>query len=327
MRANPARRRRRLPTPRLGATAAAVAAVVALAGCQSLGDDTGDGGGSGGDDVVQPGGDDGGRDGAPLLQIEQAGGFVMPGYDFSSVPELTVYADGRAIVHGPQIEIFPPPALPNLLVVELDDAAVDAIVDAARDAGLLGEEPEYGQPPIADAPTTTVTLTVDGQTYTHAANALGFAEGMGEDGLVEDGLGEDGDDGPADDGSTDDGLTDEERAARIALAEFVSDAHELVGTAGNETPYEIDAFAYVARPAAEPGEYADEIEPQVLDWPLDLALADLDGCTVAEGDDAATLLEVLAGANTMTQFEQDGVAYEVWFRPLLPHESGCDDIE
>ncbi len=65
---------------------------------------------------------------------------------------------------------------------------------------------------------------------------------------------------------------------------------------------------------------------QVLPWPLDLALADAAECTVVDGDAAQTLLKALAGANTATLFEQDGVTYSVFFRPLLPHESGCEGL-
>ena len=303
----------------LGVTALALT----LAGCASLGGDSGDGdllGGSGSDDET----------GAPVLQVVLAGGFVPMGYDFARVPELTVYGDGRAITHGPQIEIWPAPALPNLLVTELTDEDVAALVESAREAGLLGDVPEYGQPPVADAPTTTVTVTVDGMTYVHAANALGFGDGTGDAGVAA------GDEGvAADDGMS--GLTDDERTARVALAEFVAGAHELVGTAGSGDPYEITAFGVFARPAVgttvpddtlaapEPG-VEPELERQVLTWPLDVALAGEGECLAVDGEDARTLRDTLLQANAATAFEQDGVRYDAFFRPLLPHEDGCDDL-
>ena len=323
------------------------AMALTLAGCASLGADGDDGGllsGSGSD----------GESAAPVLQIVLAGGFVPMGYDFSRVPELTVYGDGRAITHGPQILIYPGPLLPNLQLAELDDADVAALVESAREAGLLGEAPEYGQPPVADAPTTFVTLTVDGETYTHAANALGFGDGTGADGELVPGDGEMS------------GLSDEERAARVALAEFVAGAHELVQTAGGTESYEIPAFGVFARPTVEavpddttvepqPGVEAEpgvapepgvegepgaapepgvegepgiepELERQVLAWPLDVALAGAGECVLVDGADAETLREVLTDANAATLFEQDGVRYETFFRPLLPHEDGCDDL-
>jgi hypothetical protein len=294
--------------------AAAVVLALALAGCQSYGssvdepDDVAPGGGTpgGGTDVAA---------GAPLLQIEISGGFVMWGYDFSRVPEVTVYADGRAIVQGPITADYPGRALPNLQVEQLSEADLDALVAAARDAGLLAEPPVYGQPPIADAPSTFVRLTVDGQTYEHSANALGLVDGestMG-DGAV---------------GAGDSWMTEDEAADRAALAAFVATANELVGATGNGDAYEITGFGVMAEPAPEgSGTTADGFEVQVLPWPVaGVALADAAECVAVDGDEAATLVAALADANALTMFEQDGVTYTAWFRPLLPHESGCDGL-
>jgi len=285
-------------------TLAALALAVTLTGCQSLRD--GNPSDPAPDDDVTPGAPADAD--APLLQLDLSGGFVPIGYDFAVVPQLTIYPDGRAITHGPQILIYPGPALPNLQVVQLSDADVEALIDAARTAGLLGEAPDYGQPPIADAPTMFVTLVVNGQRYDHAVESYGMTEGLEG----------------ADDGGM--GLSEDERAARVAMAGFIERAQELVGSAGGEEPYVIEAFAFFALPAAESGDQEGELERQVLPWPLDLALADAAECTVASGADAQTLLETLADANTATQFEQDGAVYDVFFRPLLPHEDGCDGL-
>ncbi|WP_225755664.1 hypothetical protein [Actinotalea sp. Marseille-Q4924] len=299
-------------------------AVLGLAACGGT-VDAGSGGESGGgeqDGLVRDVETD-----TPMLQVVQAGGFVMPGYDFASVPPITVYEDGRAITHGPQIEIFPGPVLPNLLVAELTDEDLDAIVAAARDAGLLTESPDYGQPPVADAPTTSVTLTVDGETYVHAANALGLGDGTEppmDEGIVG---GEDGADGGSDEmGQPQEiGLTPEQVEARTALNDFLAAVYDIVPT-GEGEPYDVTAFAVAGRPA-DGGAAADpELAPQVVPWPLEeVALADLGECVVVDGDAAATLLETLADANQLTQFDEAGTTYEVWFRPLLPHETECPD--
>lgn len=271
-----------------------------------------------------------------VLQIAEAGGFVMPGHDFSTVPQLTVYADGRAITHGPQIMIWPPPALPNLQVAQLSEADVEALADAAVAAGLTGEIPEYGQPAIADVPTTTVTITVDGVPYVHAANALeygGAGPGL-DDGELDDGGLDDGeldglpDDGP-DDGAPPDtlGLTESQVQARATLAEFITTARDIVDSAAAEqtSAYQVTAFAILGWQATD---VAEQTEPEidVLDWPLDLALESIDDCTIVDGADAQVLLEMLAETNTMAQYDQNGTRYQVFFRPLLPHESTCDDL-
>ena len=326
--------------------AAAVAAVVmSLTGCAGLddsGSDVAPGGvGNGADDVA-------GVD-EPLLEIRRSGGFMPFGWDFATVSELTVYTDGRAVVHGPQIEIFPPPVLPNLLVLELADADLEALVTAARDAGLLGEGPlDYGQPPVADAPTTFVTLHVDAREHAHAAEALGLLDGaestVGGDDAAPDAPAPE--ELPGDDGLMM-GLTPEQRDARAALAAFITQAHELVGSAGEGEPYLIDAFAVMARPAAgdvpaddvapaEPTEEGaagssvpapdDELQRQVLTWPLEVPLTQAYDCLVVEGEDARVLREALAGASFTVLVEQGGVRYDAFFRPLLPHDEGCADL-
>ncbi|WP_155859332.1 hypothetical protein [Cellulomonas sp. KRMCY2] len=251
-----------------------------------------------------------------MLQVSRSGGFVPMGYDFSAVPELTVYADGRAIVPGPQILIYPGPLLPNLQVVQLSEADVGALVDAARDADLLGAAPDYGLPNVTDLPTTYVTLTVDGRSYLHAAYALGFVEGEGT--TQDDGL-------PA--GGS--GLTDEQAAARISLTELIDAANALVAARGSSTPYAIEAFGVLAQPIDLAVEGAASPDAQVMPWPLDATLADLADtaeCTVIDGAAARTLLGALGSARQATLFEQDDDTYSVWFRPLLPHEDGCEDL-
>jgi hypothetical protein len=294
-------------THRSFAGVAAVALALTLVGCQSLGNAPGD---DPPDDPIPGPADD-----AVLLQVEVSGGFVMMGYDFSRVPELTIYADGRAIVQGPQSVLYPSLVLPNLLVEQLSEADVAALVAAARDAGLLAKPPSYGQPWITDVPTTFVRLTVDGRTYEHAAYALGFFAGEEAADDVAP---------PAEES----GITEAERAARVTLAGFIATANDLVGPTGDAEAYRIEAlgvFAWAMLLDAG-GASAAVIEPQVLPWPLDVSLADATECTLVDGDAAQTLLRVLAGATSGTLFEQDGLTYSVWFRPLLPHESGCAEL-
>ena len=281
-----------------------LAAATLLAGCASLG--------GGGPATVDPGSLDGGAlpDDVPVLQVAHGGGFVPVGYDFSSVPQLTVYGDGLVVVPGPQIEPYPAPALPNLLTHQLDAEQLDALLELAADAGLLAAAPSYGTPPVADAGATTVTLVHDGRTWVHAAEALGVLESP-DSGMSAEDL----------------GLTAEEAEARQALHDFVGAAQELVAAAPEAGAYEVPAWAVMA---AEVGEEAlvpaeDGLERQRLAWPVETALPAEMACVVVDGDEAAAVTTALAGANTLTVWEQDGVHHEVWFRPLLPHEDGCPE--
>jgi hypothetical protein len=269
----------------------------------------------------------------PLLQIHAGGGFLPLGWDFARVPELTVYADGRAVTHGPQIAIYPPPVLPNLLEVVLDDADLDALVAAARDAGLLDEvPPDYGLPNVADAGATFVTLGVDGRTSAHVAEALSVVDGIEG---VEPAPGAEVTDpsgrtpeSPTPENAALWGLTEENLVARAALASFITRARELVAGVVESVPYDIDAFAVMARPAQDvPADVdapvGEDPPPQVLPWPLEVPLADAYDCLVVDGEDARVLAAALAGVGFTARYEQAGVRYDAWFRPLLPHEDGC----
>ena len=121
-------------------------------------------------------------------------------------------------------------------------------------------------------------------------------------------------------------MTQEQVADRAVLAEYVARANELVGATGNGEAYPIEAFGVFAQAMGTSEDGTVSPEFQVMAWPLDVALADMAECTVIDGDGAQTLLAALADANQETLFSQDGATYGVWFRPLLPHEAGCEDL-
>ena len=319
----------------------ALTAVLALAltGCQSLRDGAGD---PPADDVAAGGSDEAPADpgpggvpagvGAPVVQVWSGGGFVPVGWDFSQVPELTVYEDGTIITPGPQIRIYPGPLLPYVLVSQLDAADVEAIVAAARAAGLLTAAPDYGMPGVADLPTTHIAITVDGVTYEHAAYALGYVSGEGMDGAGVDGAGVDGAgmDGEGVDGAgvppaVVSGLTEEQVAARAVLAEFLTQVNGIALAEADTTEYAPTAVAMFAW-ALEGSDAATQPEAEVVPWPIDTPLADAHECTVIDGDAASVLLTALGTATQTTYFEQDGVTYQAWVRPLLPHETSCAAI-
>lgn len=251
--------------------------------------------------------------GTLVLQVERTGGFLPVTAAFAQVPELTVYSDGRAFTHGPQIAIYPPPALPNLLVHELSEEQLAALVELSREAGLLAETPDYGNPPIADAATTVVTLRADGTRYVHEAYALTEAEGLPG---MEEGLPEIGPDA---------------QQARDVLSGFIDDATQIVTATGDERRYEPSAFAVLALPARDgnAGTGTDDpaVEPTVVSWPLpEVSLEAATSCVIVDGEAADTLRATLVEANMLTRFEQNLVRYEVAIRPLLPGEQDCADV-
>jgi hypothetical protein len=107
------------------------------------------------------------------------------------------------------------------------------------------------------------------------------------------------------------------RDQAVALDRLLAD----LPVSGADSLYEPTALAVFA---GSPGEAAEGIEPETRDWPL----GDLPpGCSVVRGADLATVLAAAAQANQLTRWRIAGdVLIGVTFRPLLPHEAGCDDI-
>ncbi|MGY1622234.1 hypothetical protein ACI789_08575 [Geodermatophilus sp. SYSU D00965] len=242
-----------------------------------------------------------------VLQVEYVGGFVTPEMLAGRLPLVTVYSDGRVVAQGPQIAIYPSPALPNLLVWQLDADDVQTVVDRAVAAGVTGTG-DLGSPPVADAPATRFTLVTEEGTYVREVQAL-FE-------LPDDG-----------------GLTPEQRTTRgelMGLVDVLTSPEGPLGAAGPES-YRPDAMAAVVR-AWTPGPEPELVQPEVA-WPgpalpgepLEERLGL--SCVVARGAQATAVLEAAAGANALTPWtEEDGGRWALTLRPLLPHETGCADL-
>ena len=247
-----------------------------------------------------------------VFRVDQDGGFVPPGVVLGRLPVVTVYADGRVVTAGPQIEVYPGPLVPALQVRTLTPEALDRLVALARELDLL-RDAHFDFPLIADATTTVLTVNVDGATYRYSAYALGEA---GTDEI------------PADDAGVDRAAV----AGREALRSFIDALAALPDAdfAGPWAVYEPQAMRVFAGPA---GPRPDDLPAQpVVDWPLgDLGAAGSpvgDGslgfrCQVLDGDDLATAGPVLAAANQLTVFASGGDEWSLVVRPLLPGESGC----
>jgi len=280
-------------------TAAALAAAALLtAACGRLDD----GPGSGGDvEISHPIGAN-----ELVLRIETGGGFVAVESTLAALPGVSIYGDGRMIVQGPVIEIYPGPALPNLQVTRLSEDAIQAILAAARNAGLLDGDASYDYPCVTDVGTTTFTVNAEGRSNVVSAYALGFDQGGCP------------------------GVDEEARAALVGFQADLGDPRTLVpeGSIGEEEPYaptEMRVFVLPYR--------GDPTLPQepVL-WPVQSSL-DTFGepldvpegvrCGVVGGGELPALLEAATSANQLTPWTGGGIEHGLIFRPLLPDEHGC----
>jgi hypothetical protein len=240
-----------------------------------------------------------------VLKLSTGGGFVPEGVDFHTPPELLITGDGTVYRPGAQIEIYPAPLLPAITTATLDPAGLRAVLDAADRAGLLKAPPSYepasGAAQVADAPTTSLEIHANGETFHHQAYALGFQPN---------------------------GV--ESTPQRSALDRFVTQLKDLTTLTGaehltTEEVYTPERFGVTAR-VATPEELAptpDQITPEVVPWP-DAAppLSSMSACTEVP---AAVVGDTFDQANQLTRFSQAGATYTVFVRVVLPGET-CDSF-
>jgi hypothetical protein len=262
-----------------------------------------------------------------VLRVEETGGFVPQTYLFTNIAGFSLLGDGRVVTQGPQIEIFPPPALPSLNEVTITEQGIQRVLDEAEKAGLFGPDHHYDYNGVADASTTVFTLVAEGKRHRISAYALGLG---GENQREGEPSAPPGVEGP---GSQ---LSSEDREARAKLQAFRAKLGDLrswlpTGSVGEEKTYEFDrmrVFVVGYRAGSEP----QDPEPQRKAWPLSqdpasfgdpVDNAENTRCGVLQGGDLDTMLKAAQRANTQTIWTFENREYNAYFRPMLPDESGC----
>ena len=268
-------------------------------------------GGSGPSDgqIAHPTGDE------LVLRVEYRGGMLAGGF-FTTLPSFTLLGDGRVILPGAQIDIFPGPALPSVQVRQLTEAGVQTVLNAVAASGQFARSADWrgAQNFVADAPDTVFTLNADGRTVTVTIYGLGT--------LVP--------------GEEPPNFSTAEKPVHHALGQLV----ERLGTldtwlpltawATQQTwqPYVPDALRLLVRNAdADPPDESG-IANLELPWPTAVDPATFGEatefgdfrCGVVTGDDADAWFESLSDANQLTRFVAGDHRYQVTVRPLLPDE-------
>lgn len=247
---------------------------------------------------------------ALLLRWGYEGGFTPPEYQLTNLPSFSLYGNGMIVRPGPQIEIYPGPALPALETVQVDEAGIQAILDAAFEADLdsANDMTDLGSVGVADAPETVFSLRAGDVDRTVRVYALGELGGQPP------------------------GMADDEYAARQALLELVDDLGSLeswlpdgsIEGGGEYQP--TGARVFVSRYRGQ----ADLPQPPI-EWPLETPLQDIGDdmgmgfrCVIVTGADwTDRLLPVARQANQLTPWTSVDSRFHVSFRPLLPDESAC----
>lgn len=273
--------------------------LVSLAACGDDDDDVGTGAADGA--VVD--GTPGGAEGGLFIEVAYVGGFVPIDFQFRNLPVAAVYEDGTVVVPGAVAAIYPGPAVTPLFTGQLDDGALDDLLAAAAEAGMVGATPDVGDAsalPVADAASTRVTVVVDGDERVVEAYALDILGGdLGQTGLSEAQLG-----------------------ARAALADLVATVSEAATRVAQE-PLVPERYRVLAGPPLDPSTL-DPAGPQPtsLAWPV--VPEPVDGqCTAIAGDGVAALAEALGSANELTQWTVGDRTFSLAVRPVLPHEPDC----
>lgn len=234
----------------------------------------------------------------PVISVERSGGLLAPGQAFRTLPQSVVYSEGTTLTPGAVAAIYPGPPVPPIDRGALDEAEVDRLLAAAGEAGLTdGVDEVFGDPLLADAPITTVSITVGGETHVTSVPALRRS------------------------GPSSPGIGAAWQQARERITGFVAMVTDTVFAAAAE-PYVAERYRVLP---LSPGASADPAVPaDERPWPFpDLALHEGE-CTGITGARATAFREVLRSATEITRWKlPSGATFVLAVRPVLPHEPDC----
>jgi len=275
-----------------------LAALTLLAACKG-----------GGAPIEHPEGD------ALVLRITNQGGFVPAEYIFTNAPTFSLLGDGRVVVPGAQVAIYPGPAFPSVMVRQLTESGIQAVLAEVEKTRLFGKDAEYlgAQNYVADAQDTVFTLHAGGREVTIRVYALGIVSP----------------------GESHPGISAEELAAHAALLRLSDRLTTLElwlpadAWAGPSSAYKPDAMRLLVRNADGDQPDSSGIPYPLVAWPTaeDPATfgAPINGgtgsrCGVVAGPDAQAWYDTLAAANQLTRYTYGGHRYQVSVRFFLPDE-------
>jgi len=251
-----------------------------------------------------------------VVRIAWTGGFVPYEFIFTSVPRFTLLGDGRVLVEGPQIDIYPGPALPNVQVRRLTEEGIQSILFRISETGLFDQSHSYNAATqfIADANSTVFTVRADNREVVVDVYALGLL---------------------TDPNMAPSGIPTDELEAHDRLTALESDLLNLDAWIPADDwadatwqSYEPDSLRLlVANVDAQPPN-PDGLDSEPIPW---AGTTDPDQfgtassiqdfrCGVVSGAEGAAWYAALSQANQLTRWSHDGHLYSVTPRPLLPDE-------
>ena len=250
-----------------------------------------------------------------VLRLRYVGGFAPPSAHLMDLPVVSVYGNGTVIVPGPQIMIYPGPALPNLQQATITPSGMQILLEAGRAAGLLGRDAHYDLGGIMDASTAEFTLNAEGRKHTVSAYAL--MEGGGREPDLPPG--------------TDPAVADARAKLSLFQGQLTNLEAFLDSDIGPWSAFEPAAVQLLVTAGAP--DDGQGLVQKPIEWPLETDLATfgdalptlMEGqrCGVVSGTDLEALWPLLQGANSLTPWTDGDAAFGIGVRPLLPSETGC----
>lgn len=240
-----------------------------------------------------------------IVRIETVGGFMPPQMSLRRYPEAVLYGDGRLITQGPQMELYPGPALPNLVVTQLTPHGIDQVLEWAQEAGLVGADRLLGRP-IPDAGMTNFSIVYPDGTKHTTSLSPGF--GDSPDPQI--------------------GAVQQFEQVLLNVRTWLPD-----DVVGDDAAYVFDGLWIIANPA-DPQNLPDPAMATTKDWPLDplatigqpMSFGTDYHCAVIADADLDTLRPLLAEANELTLWHSADQLYQVLFHPMLPDDEGCPGL-
>jgi hypothetical protein len=239
-----------------------------------------------------------------VLRVRRSGGLVGNRGQFGAIAPVSIYGDGRVVTPAPVPAIYPGPAMTNLQVQLVSPATLTQLL-ATGDA-LLAKGGDVGRSPVQDG--TTTTITIKGKSI--SVYALSEAQ------------------------PSDPSLSPAQQRRRAELAAFAEQISDLPSALGMATaqPYEPVAVAILASPFVKPADGLPS-QPAAAPWPgpalpgAYLNKGVKQGCVIASGDTLRKMLPVAQKAMQNAAWTSGGATWTVKFRPLLPEETGCADLQ
>lgn len=238
-----------------------------------------------------------------VIEVSVGGGLAPPVVRVAdSVPRVWVAGDGRYIKQGGDGANS---AIISLQERRLTEAAVEALLAKAADAGLLAESPDFGTPGVTDAVSTRILIMADGGRHEVFVRALGYPDADLDPATV---------------------------AAREKVSQFLDllEHPERVDGAGPPRDFTPAALAVFVL-----GEHKTPPGPQTPTWPLvDLSTAGSPverpvagaRCLVVSGADLQAVQSAANGVARADGWRSGNAVWDIALRPMLPDEHTCADV-